>query len=905
MDNVLRWTKMFTTAYFLVGLLLGFSFIAAGQATKPRGSSTNTQKPATQTTAAQTTAFVPSSLVSVHRLEQQIASARARGLKEWNYRDAHLFWLRQRAYPNDTVDWKAYTAAFVQRALMPFAEFRLASGHGPGLRPVAQPQWEFLGPRNLPVPYQQFYGQGSTSGRVNGVAFDPSADGVIYVASAGGGAWKRKKSSDSTWTWMPLSDSWKNLKTSSVAVDPSRPQRIYVGTGDFDGGLSEYGYGVQRSTNGGNDWTLVASTELKGLSVRRILIDPRTPDIITVAAGRNSSAAPGKLLRSENGGDNWQEVLPSTIPGVKPADWEDLKCGIKDSQGKRWCYAVGASDGGEVIRTKDQGRHWQKTRPPLSSYYQQSLAVATSQTDPETVYLLSGTDELILKSDSHGDRWESITRAFPSCLDDRSDYNWSQSDYDFYIETALNPQTNQDIIYIGLIDIVASIDGGQSWKSVGKTYQTDALTHNDQHTLVVNPQKPNEFLVGNDGGVYGVTFDPAATTWSFQTDLNADLGLTQFYRIAADPKDSSILVGGAQDNASPLSTGDLKNWKNVGGGDGGFSAVSSSATKIQYATEQRLGIYRTTDQWANWNVDNAGCTANPTDCAITYTETINGSQVPWGGDAVGFIAPIVLDPNNQNLLYVGTTYLWSWDGTSWSKHLGDRLLTQPGDPRVSPAYWDTIATVTVAPSDSKRIYTGSQTGQIWMSTSAGASGSWKRIDTTSSGLPSFSITDIAVHPTNPDTILISYSGTAGKNGPHPGHVWKCTNTSSASPHCENISRSPAGGLPNIPANTILIDPKSPSLVYYVGTDVGVFVTKTGGSTWADFGDTLGLPNVQVNHLLLQGDSDYLLAATFGRGIWQIKLPTQPNAAFPEMLIQRRVTVPTSHKSNANKGSRPS
>jgi len=901
MDNVTSRMRMCTALCLAVGLCLGSAFIALGQSPKPGEKSASTQKPAAESTAAQTTAFVPSSLVSVHRLEQQIASARARGLKEWNYRDAHLDWLRQRAYPNDTVDWRAYTAAFAQRTLMPFAQFRLAPGLRPGVQPGAQPRWEFLGPRNLPVPYEQFYGQGSTSGRVNGVAFDPSADGVIYIASAGGGAWKRTKSSDSTWTWTPLSDSWKNLKTSSVAVDPTRPGRVYVGTGDFDGGVSEYGYGVQRSLNGGKDWTLVASTELKGLSTRRILIDPDTPDIITVAAGRNSSAStPGKLLRSENGGDNWQEVLPSTIPGVKPADWEDLKCGIKDSQGKRWCYAVGASDGGEVIRTNDHGRHWQKTSPPLSSYYQQSLAIATSQTNPETVYLLSGTDELILKSDSHGDRWESITRAFPSCLGDKSDYNWSQSDYDFYIETALNPQTNEDIIYVGLIDIVASIDDGQSWKSVGKTYQADALTHNDQHTLVVNPQQPNELLAGNDGGVYGVTFDPATNAWSFQTDLNTDLGLTQFYRMAADPKDSTVLIGGAQDNASPLSTGDLKNWKNVGGGDGGFSAISSSATKTQYATEQQLGIYRTTDQWTNWTMDNADCGANPTDCEITYTETINGTPVHWGGDAVAFIAPIVLDPNNQNLLYAGTTYLWSWDGTSWSKHLGNQLLTQPGDPRVSPNYWDTIATVALAPSDSKRIYTGSHTGQIWMSTSAAASGSWKRIDTKTSGLPSFSITDIAVHPTNPDTILISYSGTAGKNAPHPGHIWKCTNTSSASPHCENISGSPSGRLPNIPTNTIVIDPKSPDLVYYAGTDVGVFVSKSGGATWADFGNSLGLPNVQVNHLLLQRDSGYLVAATFGRGIWEIQLPPSSRPAFPEMLIQRRVTLPTSHKSNASK-----
>jgi hypothetical protein len=92
------------------------------------------------------------------------------------------------------------------------------------------------------------------------------------------------------------------------------------------------------------------------------------------------------------------------------------------------------------------------------------------------------------------------------------------------------------------------------------------------------------------------------------------------------------------------------------------------------------------------------------------------------------------------------------------------------------------------------------------------------------------------------------------------------------------------------------------MVYYAGTDVGVFVTKNGGVTWADFGNTLGLPNVQVNYLILQEKTQYLIAATFGRGIWRIKLPNQSSPAFREMLIQPRMALQRSQKSNANKGS---
>jgi photosystem II stability/assembly factor-like uncharacterized protein len=890
MDESMPSAKSVRTVCLIVGLFLVYPFMVSGQTGKGAPGTADTRQ-----NAPHNDVFAPSPLLSVRGLEQQIASARIRGIDQWGYKEAYLYWLRQRAYPNDTVDWKAYAAAYVRRALMPIAKFKLAPGLAPGITAITQPQWEFVGPHNLPVPYELYYGQGTTSGRVNDVAFDSSENGAMYIATAGGGVWKRTKQADSTWQWTPLSDNWKNLKTSSVAVDPSHPKRVFVGTGDFDGGASAYGYGVQRSTDGGQNWTLIASKELDGLSTRRILIDPDMPDVITVAAGRNSSESrPGKLLRSDNGGNTWQEINPSTVPGAKPADWQDIKCGKKDSNGKRWCYAVGASIGGEVLRTNDHGQHWDKIYPPLNSRYQQSLAVATSQKDPETIYLLSGTDEIILRSDSHGDRWESITRGFPSCLANQSDYNWSQSDYDFYIETSLNPESNQDVIYVGLIDIVASLDGGQTWVSVGKTFQNDALTHNDQHSLVVNPRNPNELLVGNDGGVYEVTFDPTNKSWTFQTDLNARLGLTQFYRLAVHPTDSSVMVGGAQDNASPVSTGDVENWKNVGGGDGGFSAISAAVPATQYATTQGLEIYRTLDQWTSWDIDNAD------HCCITYAETINGQRVTWKGDPTGFIGPIALDPNHQDILYAGTNYLWRWNGTNWATHLGDQLLALPPNPKVTPDNWDTISTIAVAPSDSKRIYTASQTGQLWMSTSSGASGSWKQVKGPT--LPAFWITGIAVHPTNPDTILITFSGTAGKTSPHPGHVWRCSNMSSATPRCSNISGTALGQLPNIPANTLVIDPKSPDMVYYAGTDVGVFVTKNGGITWADFGNSLGLPNVQVNYLMLQEKAQYLFAATFGRGIWRIKLPSPSSPAFREMLIQPRMTLQRSQRSNANSGS---
>ena len=837
-----------------------------------------------------------SPLLSVKHLEAEIAFQRAlfgqhvattsiaengKHREMWGYKDAYLFWLRQRSFPNDTIDWRAYVRAFAQQALMFKAKIRVPPAL-PGTPPVQPPRWEFLGPAYLPVPYRQYYGQGYTSGRVNGVAFDPTDDKTIYLAAAGGGLWK---TTDKGQTWTPLSDGdvWDNTKVSSVAIDPNSPQTVYVGTGDFDGGVGVYGFGIMKSTDGGKNWTNVGRQELKGFSVRRVLIDPDDSRVITVAAGHNPTS-PGKLLRSEDGGKSWKAVQMASISGAADADWDDIKCGTKTSSGNRSCYVVGASDGGQVLRTSDKGLNWVKLRPPLSPEYQGSLAIAASPTTPGTVYLLSGKDRAVLKSTDDGDSWTDTTNNLPTGNEVKANYNWSQSEYDFFIESSRRVDTGQDVVYVGLIDLVASSDGGKTWTSVGHTYDESlAATHNDQHCLAVNPGNPNDVLLGNDGGVYEITYTPSQESWTFDTSMNAQLGLTQFYSIAADPTTSRVVLGGAQDNATPIALGNFSKWSNVGSGDGGYVAVNPSQPDIQYATSQYLTIYETRQGWRDWDPDNL----DKND--ISYADVVNGQSVPWAGDPVSFIAPVTLDPMNPNVLYAGTNYLWRRDenaGTAkWESHLGSQILAEKSPDSVPNDKKDALSVIAVAPSDSQTIYTGSQTGQLWTSNDGGKK--WKKVSGVLSGLPRFWITSIAVHPSNPQTVIVGLSGTSGNGSEHPGHLWKCSSTSLRFV-CQKLTGVEAGMLPNIPVNRVVIDPTSPDKLFYVATDIGVFVSKDGGSSWGDATKPLGLPNVQVNDLKLVAGTDYLLAATFGRGAWRIK-------GLGAASLQPRVPRPTSNK----------
>ncbi len=219
--------------------------------------------------------------------------------REWNYAEAQLYWLKQRAYPNDTIDWRAYTSAFATKLKM--AAMRLLLP--PGVAGQA-PRWENIGPLNLPVPYRRYYGEGQTSGRVNAVAYDPAHPLTMFLGSAGGGLWR---TTDGGKTWMPKGDSWDNTKVSSVSVSADG-HIVYIGTGDFDGGKSAYGFGLKKSSNGGDNWTGMLKSELKGYSTHRIIIDPDNSNIVLVTAG-NNPFGPGKLFRTEDGGaTSWRAL---------------------------------------------------------------------------------------------------------------------------------------------------------------------------------------------------------------------------------------------------------------------------------------------------------------------------------------------------------------------------------------------------------------------------------------------------------------------------------------------------------------------------------------------------------------------------------------------------------------------
>ena len=827
-----------------------------------------------------------------------------------DYLEAYLFRLRQRAFPYDSIDADAYAQALRHIERMKKAGARETSGLTPGVAPLgpgvppAADDWIFVGPKNLPTPYQIYYGPpGSfTSGRVNAIAYDRKRPNVAYLTGAQGGVWRTL---DAGKNWTPLGDKWTTLYASAVAVSSATSDKVYVGTGDYDGSTgAEFASGLMYSSNATSatpTWTKIGDIIMAQQCVSAIAIDYSTPFTIVVSTGHGFQA--GGLYRTTDGGVTWADVTPAGLKG----DWSQVSIGNFDNTAglRRTYYASRVGQG--IFRSFDKGLTWTKLNVPLAFNRPDNpagglgLRVAASKLDPKTAYVIDASstslDGRVFKTVDNGETWSDITGTYPTTAGTYN--NFAQSFYDLHITPVTSvDSTNKlrDQVYSGAIALSSTPDGGPNWTDISFTLTPSARTHNDQHATEPDPFNILKALVGNDGGVYSVTYSPTKRDWTFDGSLSATLGITQFYHADWSLSDPNLFIGGTQDNATPQSSGDPLVWKNVGGGDGGGCALNVANGNIQYTSSQNGSLYRTTDNWVTT------IPFNP-----NWGDTTNSVTIASAPPFVGVIATNQT-PAFAEYMFYGTQYLWRFsDKAGWLsnagkvKPMGDQALT------TAPNYVSAIA-VSATPLLSSGggiqipagqiVYAGTSDGRLWLTVNAaGTVGTalrsdvdaankieWKEI--VGSGLPRRAITGISISPNNPGDILVTLSGTGS------GHLFRCANTLSPAPRVTDQSGFGANSLPNLPANDIARDPGDPENRLYVATDRGVFATQDAGSNWENWTNAVkpaNLPAVQCMAIKATNrppaGPGYLNVATFGRGIYRVALP-----ALAEPDLQVKITA---------------
>ena len=627
-----------------------------------------------------------------------------------------------------------------------------------------------------------------------------------------------------------------------LAFDPNNANVIWAASASG---------GIWRSIDGGSSWTPM-DDKLPTLGIGCVVTHPANSNIIYIGTGEgsfNGDAVEGVgVLKSIDGGATWTQT------GLSWQLSQGLSVNEMVIDPANPNVLVAATDGG-VYRTADGGTSWNLQLGGAGTWDAKDIVI--NPANPNHLFVAVGypgnVNNGIYKSIDNGVVWTKLNGGLPdgvahgrvsltiSASNPNVLYagyaqtnsallgiyrttdggnNWTlQSNapnhygsQGWYNNTIGVDPTNSNIVYSGGVSIYKSIDGGVNWATI-----TNGI-HVDFHEINFNA---GALYVGCDGGVYKST--TGGSSW---TSLNNGLVTMQFYKMGSDFNSASRAMGGTQDNGTNEYSGSTT-WTTRLGADGGEVIFDPTNSNIIYAEIQNGSHYKSVNGGLNWTTINTGLSGGP-----------------W-------ITPVEMDPVNPSVLYTisnSNLYKTTNSGGSWSL-----LFDAP-----ESFYSD----IQVAPGDNQTIYV-SGASAIYKSVNGGAN--FTKIST---GLGATSITAMAVHPTQPQTLYVTNGGWTATN-----HIYKTTDGG-------NTWQNVTGNLPNVPCNTIVIDPAHAEMVY-AGTDLGVYVSVDAGAMWGEW--NTNLPNVVIDELDIQATARIIRAATHGRGMFEANMLEPETAAAPSGL----------------------
>jgi photosystem II stability/assembly factor-like uncharacterized protein len=690
-----------------------------------------------------------------------------------------------------------------------------SAGDSEGVPPLpAGSNWVQLGP--MAIPKGQTYSDCEirvlVTGRITGIVVDPTDSNTIYVGAAQGGIWK---TIDRGKTWSPKSDNEVSLAIGALAIDPGDHLTLYAGTGEGNFALdSYYGIGILKTTNGGASWTRLGAEKFTGARFCRLIIDPTTPTTLFAATTFG-------VYRSMDGGMSWTQMtsgLP-TISATVPA----ATAIIIDPTTPDTVYAAFWASG--IYRTNNASAAnptWTKITSGLPASNFSRIALGIAPSTPQTLYALladanASSINQFYRSTDGGNTWSSIP------LPAAADGSPSLGGQGFYnLNVAVDP-TTPDIVYLSAISLWKAMyhpaTGAWTFTDIGNDI------HPDNHAFAFDPADHLVIYAGSDGGIY--TSSDGGMTWS--DTINSGLCITQCEFMEQHPTSDAVIFLGTQDNG----TEQFRNspvFYHADDGDGGFVAIDPTTPRNVLSTYYGLRPKRSTagGAFGSWASEASGLS----------------------GDAM-FYPPLTLDQSNSSNSAIGGTKVFL-DAEQGEGGWPDSVAL-PG-----LAAREFISAINYTNSD--LIYVGTNKGKAYRLTKSG--GTWTPTAIHAAPLPARWIWDIAPRPDDINTVIVVMSGFG------TAHVWRGTVPVSGTVVWADISGTGAGRLPDIPVNALVIEPLAPDTMY-IATDIAVFRTIDGGTTWTLFSD--GLPNCAVFDMRLHTPARLLRVATHGRGVWERQL----------------------------------
>ena len=700
-------------------------------------------------------------------------------------------------------------------------------------------------------------------GRIADLAVVESKPQVFYIATGTGGVWRTDNHGTS---WTPLFDDQPVSSIGDVTLDQSNPNLVWVGTGEPQNRQSSgWGNGVYKSTDAGNTWRHMGLDATKHIG--RILIHPRNPDIVYVAAvgdlwGPNDERG---VYRTHDGGETWENVLHidehtgAIDLAMDPGDPNTIFAAMYQRQRTGWGFN-GGGPGSGLHRTFDGGDTWTELTEGLPEGDKGRIGVDIFRQDGNVVYALveadarspdagffggGGGDESqsgLYRSLDRGDSWEKMSSTNPRPM--------------YYSQVRIDP-TNVDRIYVLGGNLMVSDDGGRTFRSDGA-----AQVHVDHHALWINPADPDHLILGSDGGV-AASWDGTGHWRMFD-----NLPLGQFYAIGFDMRDPYYVCGGLQDNdpwCGPSNTRSFhgirhQDWYETAYGDGFFTIVDPTDSTIVFSESQHGNMNRY-DLTTGEKTPMRPITGPRADGDTAKTYRFN-----WN-------SPLQLSPHDPATVYLGANYLLrSRDrGMSWEEVGGVDLTRQidrdeleimgvPGsEPQMSVndgiSTYGNITAFAESPRTPGLLYVGTDDGNVQVSRDDGAT--WTNVADHIPDLPERTyVSRLAPSHHAEGRVYASFDG--HRNADYAAHVYVSED------HGDNWRRITEGLPDGWSVNVVTEHHRAPNLLF-VGNEIGVFVSVDRGERWVQLKNNL--PVVPVDDILVHPRDNDLLVGTHGRSFW--------------------------------------
>lgn len=669
---------------------------------------------------------------------------------------------------------------------------------------------------------------------VSGVPGDPD---TFYFGAVAGGVWK---TTDGGATWRSLTDGTPISSVGAIAIAPSNPNIIYVGTGEAaPRGDITYGDGVYKSVDAGKTWTFLGLADSRQIGA--LIVDPKDPDIVLVAAlghafGPNVERG---VFRTTDGGRSWTKVLYKDAQtgaidvSFDPHDSRVVYAALWQARRQPWNFSSGGPGSG-LYRSTDGGVTWTHlSGNGLPAGILGRIHVSVSGADGRRIYaMIEAAQGGLYRSDDGGVHWQRIN----------DDGRLSQRAW--YFSTILADPKSADTVYAENTGLFRSTDGG-------KTFTLLPGRHGDHHGIWIDPTDPNRIIEASDGGAT-VSVDHGES-WSSQDNQPT----AQFYHVAVDNRFPYYVYGAQQDNtsvaiASMDDEGAIveRDWYDVFPGECGFVIPDPRDADIVYGTSENLV--------GRFNKHTMQLQAIP-----VYPINASGHAARDLEHRFNWTSPLMMSPFDPDTLYFGMERLYRTtdDGMSWKAISPDLTRNDKskqlasGGPITkditSVEYYDTIFAIAGSTLKRGMIWVGTDDGLIQLTRDDG--GSWSNV--TPHDMPAWSTISM-IEPSRYDADTAYVAVDRHKLDDIKPYVFMTADGG------RTWSRIDAGLPDGAVVHAVREDSVRRNLLY-AATETGVFASFDTGRHWQSL--QLNLPRSPVHDLVVKDDD--LVVATHGRSFW--------------------------------------